>query len=54
MDEIRHAVEITIKWLPKPNITTPSHIRAIWEANLAAIATLRNEFGCKVVGQITR
>ena len=51
MDEIRHAVEITNK-NGCQNLTllhcTSAYPTPYEEANLAAIATLRNEFGCKV------
>ena len=51
MDEIPHAVEITNK-NGCQNLTllhcTSAYPTPYEEANLAAIATLRNEFGCKV------
>ena len=51
MDEIRHAVEIANKSGCK-NLTllhcTSAYPTPYEEANLAAIETLRNEFGCKV------
>jgi N-acetylneuraminate synthase len=51
MDEIRHAVEIANKSGCK-NLTllhcTSAYPTPYKEANLAAIGTLKNEFGCKV------
>lgn len=51
MDEIRHAVEITNR-NGCQNLTllhcTSAYPTPYMEANLAAIETLRNEFGCKV------
>ena len=51
MDEIRHAVEITNR-NGCQNLTllhcTSAYPTPYEEANLAAIETLRNEFGCKV------
>lgn len=51
MDEIRHAVEIT-NMNGCQNLTllhcTSAYPTPYEEANLAAIETLRNEFGCKV------
>ena len=51
MEEIRHAVEIT-NMNGCQNLTllhcTSAYPTPYEEANLAAIATLRNEFGCKV------